>query len=74
MKTQLEVQKYAYDMYKQGSIYVWGMNSGTVITKETIEATYKQYHTLKYNRAYYDAKLREGKGKNGSDCSGLLFL
>lgn len=70
-------QKQAYDhylnMYNIGSIYVWGFNSGTIITEKSIEKAYKSYGTSKYNKAYYDAKLKEGKGKNGSDCSGAHY-
>lgn len=73
MVTQLEALKYYLKMYDEGSIYVWGFNSGTIITPESIEKAYKNYRTADYNRTYYNNKLKEGLGKNGSDCSGAHY-
>lgn len=72
--TQLEAYNHYKNEYDIGSIYVWGFNDGTLITKETIDKAYRDYHTAKYNRTYYDNKLKEGKGKNGADCSGAHYL
>jgi hypothetical protein len=58
---------------KRGTIYVWGMNYPTKITKESIEEAYRDCGTEKYNKAYYANKLNEGKGKPGSDCSGMHY-
>lgn len=73
MKTQSEVRTYAVKCYNEKSIYVWGMNSGTIISRATIDDAYKHYHTAKYDKTYYENKLKEGAGHNGSDCSGLLY-
>ena len=72
--TQIEAYNHYKNEYDIGSIYVWGFNDGTIISKKTIDEAYRDYHSDRYDRAYYDAKLKEGKGKNGSDCSGAHFL
>lgn len=74
MVTQLEAFKHYQEIFNEGSIYVWGFNDGTIINKDTIYQAYKYNHTSKYNKAYYQNKLNEGKGKNGSDCSGAHYL
>ena len=56
----------------KGAIYVWGANVDT-ITKALVEKLYKTYGSLKYNKAYYNNKLKEGAGKIGADCSGSLY-
>lgn len=66
-----EAKAYYQKVKKKGTIYVWGMNYDTVITKESIDRTYRDYHSDKYNREYYDNKLKEGEGKPGADCSGM---
>jgi len=72
--TQLEAYNHYKNEYDIGSIYVWGFNDGTIITKDSIDKAYRDYHTNKYDRAYYDNKLKEGAGKNGADCSGAHYL
>ena len=72
--TQLEAYNHYKNEYDIGSIYVWGFNDGTIISKETIDAAYRDYHSSRYDRKYYDDKLKEGEGKNGSDCSGAHYL
>lgn len=74
MISQKEAKDYYENMYKSGSIYVWGFNSGTAITEKSIANAYRTFASSKYNKAYYDSKLREGLGKNGSDCSGSHFI
>lgn len=73
MTTQQNAFDYYMNMYKQGSVYVWGFNSGTIISGESIANAYKSFKSTKYNKAYYDTKLKEGAGKNGSDCSGAHY-
>ena len=73
MVTQEQAKKYYKELYDIGSIYVWGFNSGTIITKGSIDRAYKEYHSERYDRKYYNDKLKEGEGKNGSDCSGAHF-
>lgn len=70
---QKEARKYYIKVYADGTIYVWGFNYCTIITKESIEKAYKNYHSNTYDRAYYDNKLKEGMGKPGSDCSGMHY-
>ncbi len=74
MVTQLEAFKHYQEIFNEGTIYVWGFNDGTIINKDTIYQAYKYNHTSKYDKAYYQNKLNEGKGKNGSDCSGAHYL
>lgn len=71
--TQLEAYNHYKNEYDIGSIYVWGFNDGTIISKETIDEAYRDYHSDRYDRKYYDDKLKEGEGKNGADCSGAHF-
>ena len=68
---QKEARKFYVEVRDNGTIYVWGMNTVTIITKETIDKAYRDNHTDTYNRKYYDNKLKEGEGKPGSDCSGM---
>lgn len=68
---QKTASKYYYKVFEDGTIYVWGMNYCTIITPESIEKTYNDNKSDTYNRKYYDDKLKEGKGKPGSDCSGM---
>ena len=64
-------RKYYKKVKKDGTIYVWGMNYPTIITKESIDKAYRDCGSDKYNRSYYAGKLAEGSGKPGSDCSGM---
>ena len=69
--SQKDAKKFYVEVRDNGTIYVWGFNTVTIITKETIDKAYRDYHSSTYDRAYYDKKLKEGNGKPGSDCSGM---
>ena len=69
MKTTAEMKKHFQGLVNGKAIYVWGANCET-ITAEMVNRLYKTYGSSKYNRAYYDGKLAEGKGRIGADCSG----
>lgn len=69
--SQKEAKKFYVEVRDNGTIYVWGFDTVTIITKETIDKAYKDYHSSTYDRTYYDKKLKEGNGKPGSDCSGM---
>lgn len=71
--TKDEAKSYYQKVKKKGTIYVWGMNYPTIISKESIEKAYRDCGTDKYNKSYYANKLNEGKGKPGSDCSGMHY-
>lgn len=66
-----EVISYFENLYKGKAIYLWGANS-EVITKELCDKLYKNYGSSKYDKVYYDNKLKEGEGKIGADCSGSM--
>lgn len=67
-----EILPYFEDLYNSKSIYLWGANSET-ITPALCDKLYKTYGNSKYNKAYYDNKLKEGLNRTGADCSGALF-
>ena len=46
-------KSYYQKVKKKGTIYVWGMNYPTIITKESIEKAYRDNGTEKYNKSYY---------------------
>ena len=66
-----EVISYFEKIYKDKAVYLWGANSET-ITKELCDRLFKTYGSATYNRQYYDDKLKEGLGKIGADCSGIM--
>ena len=70
---QKQAKPYYVKVRDDGTIYVWGMNYPTVITQASIEKAYIDSHTSKYNKDYYNKKLKEGAGKPGSDCSGMHY-
>lgn len=76
---QREAKPYYVKVRDEITQYVWNMNYPTIITQDTINKAYRDwYHNTngnvgKYNKAYYDKKLREGEGKPGSDCSGMHY-
>lgn len=72
MVTQKQFKEHWLNLFNQGAIYVWGGN-GEIITKELTDKLYRLYGSAKYNKAYYDAKCKEGEGKMGADCSGAIF-
>lgn len=73
MVTQLQAREHYLSLYNGKAVYVWGMNANTIISKDTIDKTFKIYGSSKYNKEYYDYKLSSGKGKVGSDCSGAHY-
>ena len=76
---QKNSKKYYLKVREDGTIYVWNMNYPTIITKDTIDKAYRDWYTSskgnvkKYDRNYYNNKLKEGAGKPGSDCSGMHY-
>lgn len=76
---QRDAKPYYVKVRDDGTIYVWNFNYPTIITQETIDKAYKDWYSSvkgnvgKYDRTYYDKKLREGQGKPGSDCSGMHY-
>lgn len=71
--SQNDAKKYYVRVRDLGTIYVWGMNFCTIISKQTIHDAYEKYKSKKYDRTYYENKLKEGEGKPGSDCSGMHY-
>lgn len=70
-RSRNRAKKYYKRVKKRNTVYVWGMNYPIIISKESVEEAYRDCGTEKYNKAYYANKLIEGKGKPGSDCSGM---
>lgn len=76
---QRDAKPYYVEVRDNLTQYVWNMDYPTIITQDTINKAYRDwYHNTKgnvgkYNKAYYDKKLREGEGKPGSDCSGMHY-
>ena len=69
--TQKQLKEHFLKLGSGGAIYVWGANCET-ITQALVDSLYKKYGSSKYNKTYYNNKLKEGKGKIGADCSGSL--
>lgn len=69
MVTQRQLKEHAVNM--KNVIYVWGANF-QIISKELMDKLHSWYGTSTYNKSYYNAKLKEGEGKFGADCSGSL--
>ena len=69
--TQAQLKQHFIVLGNKGAIYVWGAN-GQIITEDLMDMLYKYFKSNTYNRAYYDGKLKEGKGKPGADCSGAI--
>lgn len=72
MVTQQQFKDHYNALYNGGAIYLWGAN-GEVITKQLCDSLYASFGSKTYTRAYYDAKLAEGAGKIGADCSGSIY-
>lgn len=70
--TQKELKQHFLNLGNKGAIYVWGANS-QIITAELMDKLYKTFGSKTYDKAYYDNKLKEGKGKIGADCSGSIY-
>lgn len=67
-----EVNKHFQHLYDSGAIYVWGFNC-EIIDYTSIEYAIKVHSSSKYDKAYYMAKLEEGRGHIGADCSGSFY-
>lgn len=72
MVTQQQFKEHFRHLRDSNAIYLWGAN-GQIISKELVDKLFKAYGSNTYNRAYYDAKLEEGEGKIGADCSGAIY-
>ena len=72
MVTQQQFKEHFRYLRDSKAIYLWGAN-GQIISKELVDKLFEMYGSNTYNRAYYDAKLKEGEGKIGADCSGAFF-
>lgn len=70
--TQKQLKEHFLNLGKKGAIYVWGAN-GQTITAELMTKLHRSFGSSKYNKEYYNNKLKEGKGKIGADCSGSLY-
>jgi len=66
-----KVLDYFEKLHKNKAVYLWGANS-EVITKELTDRLYRSFNSKKYNKAYYEGKLKEGEGRIGADCSGAF--
>lgn len=72
MVTQQQFKEHFRHLRDSNAIYLWGAN-GQIISKELVDKLFKMYGSNTYNRGYYDAKLKEGEGKIGADCSGAIY-
>lgn len=72
MVTESYFRQYYETIYRNGEIYLWGANH-EVIDKNLTDRLYRSFGSATYNKTYYDNKLKEGKGKYGSDCSGSIY-
>lgn len=67
--TQAQLREHFLKL--EGAIYLWGAN-GQTITRVLVDMLHSRFGNSKYNKDYYDNKLKEGIGKIGADCSGAL--
>lgn len=68
-----QVTEHFKKLYDGGAIYVWSFNC-ELITRQSIDKAIARHKGDKhYNETYYEAKLKEGKGKIGADCSGSFY-
>lgn len=67
-----DITKHFQDLVDGKAVYVWGANCEK-ITESMTTRLYKTYGSSQYNKAYYNAKLNEGKGRIGADCSGSFY-
>lgn len=72
MVTLKQMREHFSSLYTGNAVYVWGMNCEE-ITPESIDKAYKRCHSKAYDKAYFDAKLKEGLGRVGADCSGSFY-
>lgn len=71
MITQQQFKEWFEALYAEKAVYLWGAN-GDVITKTLTDSLFKSYGSNTYNKAYYESKLAEGRGRVGADCSGAF--
>lgn len=67
-----KITEHFKKLYENKAVYVWGMNCEE-ITPHSIEIAIAQHSSSTYPRSYYIAKLEEGLGRLGADCSGAFF-
>ena len=67
-----KVTEHFQKLYENRAVYVWGMNCEE-ITPHSIEIAIAQHSSSTYPRSYYIAKLEEGLGRLGADCSGAFY-
>lgn len=67
-----KVTQHFSDLFTSGAIYVWGFNC-EVISPITIDNAIRTHSSKKYDKEYYLAKLKEGAGRIGADCSGSFY-
>lgn len=67
-----KVTEHFAHLFETGAKYVWGMNCEE-ITPESIAYAIKHHSSKTYPRSYYIAKLEEGYGHLGADCSGSFY-
>lgn len=68
-----QVTEHFRKLYDAGALYVWSFNC-QIIDRQSIDKAIASHKGDKhYNEAYYEAKLKEGEGKPGADCSGSFF-
>lgn len=72
MVTQKQFKEHFRNLLNGKAVYVWGAN-GEIISQELVGKLFSWYGSSTYNRAYYEAKLEEGAGRIGADCSGAFF-
>lgn len=68
-----QVTEHFKKLYDAGAIYVWSFNCQTIDRKSIDRAIASHKGDKKYTEAYYEAKLKEGEGKPGADCSGSFY-
>lgn len=68
-----EVTQHFSDLFTSKAIYVWGFNCQTINGETIKKAIASHKGDKKYNEEYYLAKLKEGEGHFGADCSGSFY-
>lgn len=71
MAKDYEIVTWFEKLYKEGAIYVWGAN-GQLGSRNLMDILYKTFKSEKYNKDYYDNKLKEGLNRYCADCSGAF--
>lgn len=68
-----QVTEHFRKLYDAGALYVWSFNCQTINRQSIDKAIASHKGDKHYNEAYYEAKLKEGEGKPGADCSGSFY-